>query len=108
MSEKRRPPCKGASANLLPGTLGRVLFDSAIVHAQNGCPGVGPCSGQGWCRFEDQCNTGGPCRGNYQNTYNDQNICYPWGFVYTGGACANDSDCGCVTLQCIGGGPDPP
>jgi hypothetical protein len=105
MSEKRhRAGCQGASADPLPGTLGRIFSNSATVLAQSNCTPSG-CLGSGWCPIENQCNTGGPCSGNYPDTVPDNGCPANQGFQYTGGHCGTDPTCGCSSYVCDNGGP---
>ena len=83
------PKCGGE-----PGILQR-LFGSSIVYA--GCPFL-LCGGSGWINFDDQCDTGGPCSGEYNSTTTD-----PYsqqGYESNGQYCGTSFACGCVTFPC--------
>lgn len=71
------------------------LFGTAVVYA--GCPYVS-CGGSGWLNFEDQCNTGGPCSGNYNNTTWDPTS--DSGYFGPATHCGTSYACGCETYTC--------
>lgn len=74
------------------------LFSSPVVHAGGGICLDTFCGGTGWVQFNDSCNTGGPCSGNYiRVTYDGQSSA---GFAEFSEHCGTIAACGCFELTC--------
>ena len=88
------PECGKKKSRFLQG-----LSEITTVHAQdkNYCPRT-ECGGDGWTEFEDECNTGGPCSGSYENTEFDGMSMN--GYVFDGDYCGQSWACGCVSFIC--------
>lgn len=84
------PVCGAKRSSFLPH-----LFQIQTVYAS--CP-PSDCTGDGWKDFTDECNTGGPCSGTYNNTEDDP--LSTDGFFDPGSHCGSIPECGCVTITC--------
>jgi hypothetical protein len=75
----------------------RLLTSLGCLVVYAGFPYV-ECGGSGWIDFQDSCNTGGPCHGNYNSTTTDPFSSF--GYTSFGTHCQTVSACGYITYAC--------